>query len=132
MFHIYWGEGEGENSVLIWQYDLPQYGSVQTTNDGYYLVSKSDSEYSSLFEQKMKHFGIEIGADLDIQYLTRLVNQRGVIDLKKLIAGGSSTVGEIGMLVSQLLLVPPVYYPQFKGILKAKDDQEISLCMPIS
>ena len=93
---------------LLWDYDLPSYAGKAQDNVGYYLLAQHSVE----MENQVKHALSLLGdAGLGSEKIRKLlleISKRGLPSLKKLASGGSSAIGEVGLLVACRLLQGPL------------------------
>jgi DNA phosphorothioation-dependent restriction protein DptH len=91
----------------LWDYELPSYSRRAGENAGYYLLAKQSPV---ILEAVAAAVGkISAGSSLSHERVPPLlaeISRRGMPTLKRLTAGGVTSLGEVGMLVALRLLQP--------------------------
>ena len=83
----------------LWDYDLPSYSRRAGENSGFYLIANESPTIHQATKGALKHLRNDADTDAEtISGLLREISRRGVPTLKRLTAGGTASLGEIGVL----------------------------------
>jgi len=119
------------NNYLLWEYYLPTYEFSRDGKDGYFLLSESTNNVVlELFEKKIELFNEGKDQEINSTKLLKSMSDRGLIQLSEFIYAGSNYVGDIGVLITTLLLQPFNLSPS-KGIFPVLTANGINLIIPI-
>jgi DNA phosphorothioation-dependent restriction protein DptH len=90
---------------LLWEYELPSFGKTAGGSDGYFLLARQSDTMIGAIRASLKQLGpANEFSDKVILSLLSEIPDRGMPTLKRLTAGGSTSLGELGMLVALKLL----------------------------
>ena len=95
---------QSQHDAYLWDYDLPSYAGKTQENVGYYLLAKHSTEMEKQVEHALALLGGVCTDNRITQELLLEISRRGLPSLKVLASGGSSSTGEIGLLVACRLL----------------------------
>lgn len=125
---------DGTRSSYLWDYDLPSYGRKAGENSGYFLLAKESPTMIRAVQSACRTIAptSEISRD-KIESMLGEVSRRGMPTLKKLTAGGSASLGELGMLVALRLLQSEFEEtPTCPGIAPVQaGDEMLNLVIPV-
>lgn len=94
-----------EYTSLLWDYELPKYSSDVGQSSGFYLLAQeSPNMHLALHNALSELQGDKLLPEEQSRNLLQEISLRGMPTLKKLTSGGTSSFGEIGMLVALRLL----------------------------
>jgi DNA phosphorothioation-dependent restriction protein DptH len=89
------------DGAYLWDYELPSYSRRAGENTGYYLLAKESQGMLHAVRSAVKLLGKEDELSDDvISSMLEEISRRGMPTLKRLTAGGSMSLGEIGMLTA--------------------------------
>ena len=98
--------GRNDKSYL-WDYELPDYGKRSIDNAGYFLLARENEGMRKAVRVAVEMLGSSDSiSDEKVSSLLDEISRRGIPTLKHLTAGGTSTLGEVGMLCALKLLQP--------------------------
>ena len=98
--------GRNDKSYL-WDYELPNYGKRAIDNAGYFLLAKENDGMRKAVRVAIEMLGEDLSIEDDnISSLLDEISRRGIPTLKHLTAGGTSSLGEVGMLCALKLFQP--------------------------
>jgi DNA phosphorothioation-dependent restriction protein DptH len=89
----------------LWDYDLPSYGEKAGRGCGYYLLARLSPTLQGAVQTAVLR--LKSGADFSLARAESLlleVSARGMPTLKRLTAGGTTSFGEVGVLVAARIL----------------------------
>ncbi len=89
----------------LWDYDLPSYGQKAGRGCGYYLLARLSPTLQGAVQTAV--LKLKTGADFSVARAEKLlmeVSARGMPTLKRLTAGGTTSFGEVGVLVAARIL----------------------------
>ncbi len=90
---------------LLWDYELPKYSSDVGQSSGFYLLARESDNMHEALKNALIEFQEHAPVDKkESKSLLQEISLRGMPTLKKLTSGGTSSFGEIGMLVALRLL----------------------------
>jgi len=90
---------------LLWDYELPKYSSDVGQSSGFYLLAQESPNMHLALHNALSEFqGDKTLPEEQSRNLLHEISLRGMPTLKKLTSGGTSSFGEIGMLVALRLL----------------------------
>lgn len=93
------------SKAYMWDYELPSYSRRAGENSGYYLLARESEGMLRAVRSALAMLGDPSGVlDDSISSMLEEISRRGMPTLKRLTAGGSMSLGEIGMLVALRLL----------------------------
>ncbi|MDG1004469.1 MAG: hypothetical protein P8N58_06275, partial [Emcibacteraceae bacterium] len=91
--------------AYLWDYELPSYSRRAGENSGYYLLAKESQGMLHAVRSALKLLGKDDElSDQVISSMLEEISRRGMPTLKRLTAGGSMSLGEIGMLTALRVL----------------------------
>jgi DNA phosphorothioation-dependent restriction protein DptH len=91
----------------LWDYELPSYSRRAGENAGYYLLARQSPVIIEAVSAAISRIsGGESLPQESVPLLLTEISRRGMPTLKRLTAGGVTSLGEIGMLVALRLLQP--------------------------
>ena len=125
---------QSQHSSYLWDYDLPSYAGKAQDNVGYYLLAQHSTEIEKQVEHALYLLGGVSPDDKITQELLSEISRRGLPSLKVLASGGSSSTGEIGLLVAcRLLQGPPGDEDSVPRLLPliAEQGQVLNLLLPV-
>ncbi len=89
------------DKAYLWDYELPSYSRRAGENSGYYLLAKESQGMLHAVRGALKFLDKEDElSDEVISSMLEEISRRGMPTLKRLTAGGSMSLGEIGMLTA--------------------------------
>ena len=98
--------GRSDKSYL-WDYELPDYGKRSIDNAGYFLLARENEGMRKAVRVAIEMLGsTDSVSEEHVSSLLDEISRRGIPTLKHLTAGGTSTLGEVGMLCALKLLQP--------------------------
>jgi len=90
---------------LLWDYELPKYSSEVGQSSGFYLLAHESPNMHLALHNALSEFqGDKSLSEEKSRSLLQEISLRGMPTLKKLTSGGTSSFGEVGMLVALRLL----------------------------
>lgn len=93
------------SKAYMWDYELPSYSRRAGENSGYYLLARESEGMLRAVRSALTILGDPSSVpDESISSMLEEISRRGMPTLKRLTAGGSMSLGEIGMLVALRLL----------------------------
>jgi DNA phosphorothioation-dependent restriction protein DptH len=93
------------SKAYMWDYELPAYSRRAGENSGYYLLARESEGMLRAVRSALSMLGDPSGVPNEsISSMLEEISRRGMPTLKRLTAGGSMSLGEIGMLVALRLL----------------------------
>jgi hypothetical protein len=96
---------KGEYGSYLWDYELPAYSRRAGQNNGYYLLAKESPNMVHAVHAAIRTISKSQQLESDkISALLSEISHRGMPTLRRLTGGGSTSLGEIGMLVALRLL----------------------------
>jgi hypothetical protein len=91
----------------LWDYELPSYSRRAGENAGYYLLARQSSLILEAVSAAINKISAGHSLPKDrVHLLLNEISKRGMPTLKRLTAGGVTSLGEVGMLVALRLLQP--------------------------
>jgi hypothetical protein len=91
--------------AYLWDYELPSYAQRAGENSGYFLLAKHSPAMATAVRSALESLGpAGTLTDAGIHDLLDEISRRGMPTLKRLTVGGSTSLGEIGTLVSLRIL----------------------------
>ncbi|RDH85969.1 MAG: hypothetical protein DIZ80_00390 [endosymbiont of Galathealinum brachiosum] len=115
--------------AYLWDYELPSYARRAGENSGYYLLAKESPGMLQAVRSALILLGENSElTDERISEILEEISRRGMPTLKRLTAGGSMSLGEIGMLTALR-----IFQSDFErgatatGLLPVKDDDTLNL-----
>ena len=94
-----------DQSSLLWDYDLPKYSSAIGQTSGFYLLAQESANIRLALNSALNKFQEGVSrTELQAKNILNEISLRGMPTLKKITGGGTSGIGEIGMLVVLRLL----------------------------
>lgn len=117
---------------LLWDYELPKYSSDIGQSSGFYLLAQESQNMHEALNNVLVEFKGEGQVNkVESTSLLREISKRGMPTLKKLTSGGTSSLGEIGMLVALRLLQTDFQVElAFEGLLPVSTDSHVNLIIP--
>ena len=91
-------------SYFLWDYELPSFSKRAGENSGYYLLATPSESMRKAIENGVKMLGTENINQEMVDNLLREISTRGMPTLKRLTAGGSTALGELGTLITLRIL----------------------------
>ncbi|GAB5562632.1 MAG: hypothetical protein SynsKO_42790 [Synoicihabitans sp.] len=92
---------------FLWDYELPSFSRRAGENSGYYLLATPSPSMRRAIEEGIRMLGhnksVEGSPEL-VDHLLKEISSRGMPTLKRLTAGGTSALGEVGILVALRIL----------------------------
>ena len=121
-----------DQSSFLWDYELPKYSSDKEQSSGFYLLARESENMHEVLKSALIDFADQSLLDqLKTSELLREISKRGMPTLKKLTSGGTSSLGEIGMLVAVRLLQTDVQSNiNFDGLIPASIGPHTNLIIP--
>lgn len=93
------------DDAYLWDFELPRYAPGAGQSSGFYLIAKQSPTMLTSVRNALSLFTTNSNIDdLLVHSLLSEVSKRGIPTLKRLTSGGSSSLGEVGMLVATRLL----------------------------
>lgn len=114
----------------LWDYELPSYSRRSGENTGYYLLAKESTGMLKAVKSALSLLGDhQTISEQRISCLLREISRRGMPTLKRLTAGGTMSLGEIGMLTALRILQSEFDDENASGlgVLPALEDETINL-----
>lgn len=94
-----------EQTSLLWDYELPKYSTEQGQSSGFYLLARESENMHEALKNALTEFQEKTPVSKEqSKGLLQEISLRGMPTLKKITSGGTSSLGEIGMLVALRLL----------------------------
>ena len=121
-----------DQTSLLWDYELPKYSSDQGQSSGFYLLARESDNMHEALKNALIEFQGQTPLDKDqSKSLLQEISLRGMPTLKKLTSGGTSSFGEIGMLVALRLLQTEFQNNiNCNGLIPVIKDSHINLIIP--
>jgi hypothetical protein len=110
----------GRNSYL-WDYELPSFARRAGENSGYFLLAKQSPSLVASTRTAILALGGDIPDEAIVELLDE-VGRRGMPTLKRLTAGGATSLGEVGSLIALRML-----QSEFRGVQAALGILPVSL-----
>lgn len=95
------------DNFYLWDYDLPSYSRRAGENSGYYLLAAESPTMTEAITAALQVLDPSASSNKDpglVHGLLVEIANRGMPTLKRLTSGGSTALGELGMLVALRLL----------------------------
>jgi hypothetical protein len=93
------------NGSFLWDYELPAYSRRAGENNGYYLLAKESPSIVEAVHTAVHKIAPDAKLEpAQISSLLQEISRRGMPTLKRLTGGGTTSLGEIGMLVALRVL----------------------------
>lgn len=92
---------------FLWDYELPSFSRRAGENSGYYLLATPSPSMRRAIEEGIRmlgHRNAEEESPELVDHLLKEISSRGMPTLKRLTAGGTSALGEVGVLVALRIL----------------------------
>ena len=120
--------GRSDKSYL-WDYELPDYGKRSIDNAGYFLLARENEGMRKAVRVAIEMLGsTDSVSEEHVSSLLDEISRRGIPTLKHLTAGGTSTLGEVGMLCALKLLQPEFQRENRQlGLIPVWDDKTLTL-----
>ncbi len=121
-----------EQTSLLWDYELPKYSAEQGQSSGFYLVARESENMHEALKNALIQFQDKTQVSKEqSKGLLQEISLRGMPTLKKITSGGTSSFGEIGMLVA-LRLLQTKFQNNYtcEGLIPVSKDTHINLIIP--
>ncbi len=121
-----------DQTSLLWDYELPRYSTGIGQSSGFYLLAQESDNMHEALKNALFEFRGKVPIDREqSKGLLQEISLRGMPTLKKLTSGGTSSLGEIGMLVALRLLQTEFQVNQkCEGLIPVLKDSHINLVIP--
>lgn len=118
--------------AYLWDFELPRYAPGAGQSSGFYLVAKQSPTMMTAVRNVLKQLpDTENVSDEQVASLLDEVSRRGIPTLKRLTSGGSSSLGEVGMLIAARLLQSDFQTGSVgQGLIPAIANQMVNLVIP--
>jgi hypothetical protein len=121
-----------EKTSLLWDYELPKYSAEQGQSSGFYLLARESENMHEALKNALVEFQDETPVTKEqSKGLLQEISLRGMPTLKKITSGGTSSLGEIGMLVA-LRLLQTEFQTSYacSGLIPVSQDSHVNLIIP--
>lgn len=121
-----------EQTSLLWDYELPKYSAEQGQSSGFYLLARESENMHEALKNALIEFQDKTPVSKEqSKGLLQEISLRGMPTLKKITSGGTSSLGEIGMLVALRLLQTEFQTNHTcDGLIPVSKDSHINLVIP--
>jgi len=94
-----------DQHAYLWDYELPSYSRRAGENSGYFLLAKHSEAMAEAIRNAVSSLGNSGSmTDADVASMLDEISRRGMPTLKRLTAGGATSLGEVGTLIALRML----------------------------
>jgi hypothetical protein len=123
----------GTDQSYLWDYELPSYSRRAGENSGFYLLARESAGMVQAVQSAVSWIPSSSSLEPErVSSLLQEISRRGMPTLKRLTAGGATSLGEVGMLVALRILQTEFEHdPRGAGLAPVRvGDELLNLVIP--